>query len=342
MKATIAPRTIRQIFILLLIVFLSILIFRELMPYFSGILGAITMYVFLRKPMVWLVHKKWRKDLAAFFLMMVSFIGILLPIAGIVLMLGNKVGEAVTNSEKVIDTFKSQMAVFEGKIGYNFTSNINTKELSTWITDSLQGFAGSTFNIFIAIGLLYFLLYFMLTNRSTLKDTLYKFIPISTDNLQIIGSESQAMVRANAIGIPLVAVAQGIIALVGFLIFDINNPIFWFTIVTVGSMIPFIGTFVGILPVFILTLVSGDSFAAWGILMYGMVVVGATDNIIRLLVLKKLDDVHPLITLIGVIVGVPLFGFIGLIFGPLLISLFLVIVKIYRKEFVDNDRQQIV
>ena len=156
-------------------------------------------------------------------------------------------------------------------------------------------------------------------------------------NLKIIGSEAKSMVRSNTIGIPLVAIAQGIIALIGFLIFDINNPFFWFTIVTVGSMIPFIGTFVGILPVFILTLASGDSVAAWGILIYGIVVVGSTDNIIRLLVLKKLDDVHPLITLIGVIVGVPLFGFIGLIFGPLLISLFLVIVKIYRKEFAENN-----
>ncbi len=67
--------------------------------------------------------------------------------------------------------------------------------------------------------------------------------------------------------------------------------------------------------------------------IYGLVIVGSTDNIIRLYVLKRLDNVHPLITLIGVIVGVPLFGFIGLIFGPLLISLFLIVLRIYRKEY---------
>ena len=104
-------------------------------------------------------------------------------------------------------------------------------------------------------------------------------------------------------------------------------------LVTVGSMVPFVGTLLGILPVFLVTLSSGDTFTAYGILIYGFVVVGSTDNIIRLFVLKKLDNVHPLITLIGVIVGVPLFGFIGLIFGPLLISLFLVILKIYKREY---------
>ena len=85
----------------------------------------------------------------------------------------------------------------------------------------------------------------------------------------------------------------------------------------------------------------GNNIGAWGILIYGLVVVGSTDNIIRLFLLKKLDNVHPLITLIGVIVGVPLFGFIGLIFGPLLISLFLVVVRIYKKEFralIDEEK----
>ncbi|QXP68157.1 AI-2E family transporter [Polaribacter sp. AHE13PA] len=337
MKDTIAPRIIRQIFVLLLILFILILIFRELIPYLSGVLGAITIFVLLRKAMLFLVNKKWKPNIAAAFLILVSFIGILLPISGILLMLANKVRDVVGNSEEVVSKFKTQMTSLEGKVGYNFTDSIDAEEVSSWITDNLQGFVGSTFNIFISIGLMYFLLYFMLVNEKILRKSLYKYLPINEVNLKIIGSEAKSMVRSNTIGIPLVAIAQGIIALIGFLIFDINNPFFWFTIVTVGSMIPFIGTFVGILPVFILTLASGDSVAAWGILIYGIVVVGSTDNIIRLLVLKKLDDVHPLITLIGVIVGVPLFGFIGLIFGPLLISLFLVIVKIYRKEFAENN-----
>ena len=126
--------------------------------------------------------------------------------------------------------------------------------------------------------------------------------------------------------------------LIGFLIFGVEDPFFWFVIVTIGSMIPFVGTALGIIPVFILELSLGNSFAAWGILIYGLIVVSSTDNIIRLYVLKRLDNVHPLITLIGVIVGVPLFGFIGLIFGPLLISLFLVLLTIYRKEYPEEEQ----
>ena len=213
------------------------------------------------------------------------------------------------------------------------SSQIDAKAISEWISNHLQGFIGGTFDAFIAIGLMYFMLYYMLTNRRQLKESLTAYVPMNKESIKEIGKEVQTMVRSNALGIPLVGLAQGIVALIGFLIFGTEDPFFWFVIVSVSSMIPFVGTLLGMVPVFILTLSSGDSFAAWGILIYGFVVVGMTDNIFRLYVLKRLDDVHPLITLVGVIVGVPLFGFIGLIFGPLLISLFMVMVKIYRVEY---------
>ncbi len=326
-------------FVLLLILLMGTLIFREMLPYLSGVLGAITIYVLMRKWMVKLVKRGWNPDLAAALLMLASFIGILVPVTGIVLMLGNKIGAAVQNSEKVVKATKDQLGQIESEIGYDLTSQIDAGAVSSWLSSNLQSFAGGTFNMFIAIGLMYFMLYYMFTNRRELRESLQDYIPIDKDNLKIIGDESQAMVRSNALGIPLVALAQGIIALIGFFIFGIKDPFFWFVIVTIGSMIPFVGTLLGILPVFILTLSAGDTYQAWGILLYGFVVVGSTDNIIRLYLLRKLDNVHPLITLIGVIVGVPLFGFIGLIFGPLLISLFLIVLRIYRKEYgKSNDR----
>ena len=327
------PKVIRQLFILLLILLMGGLIFKQMLPYLSGVLGAITIYVLLRKPMSSLVKRGWNQNLAVSLLLITSVIGILIPIGGIIIMLANKVESAVKNSEKIIETGKQQLGNWEEKIGYDLTSQIDASGISKWLSENLQNFAGGTFNIIIAVGLMYFMLYYMLTNRKQLKESLFEYIPIDNDNLKIIGKDVQAMVRSNALGIPLVAAAQGIVALIGFLLFNIEQPFFWAVIVFVGSMIPFIGTFIGILPVFFLTLASGNDFQAWGILIYGVVIVGSTDNLLRLFILKKLDNVHPLITLIGVIIGVPLFGFIGLIFGPLLISLFLIVLKIYKDEY---------
>tara|TARA_R100001369_G_scaffold92637_1_gene138865 strand:+ start:126 stop:1151 length:1026 start_codon:yes stop_codon:yes gene_type:complete len=339
---SISPQIIRQVFVLLLILLMGGLIFKEMAPYLSGVLGAVTIYVLLRGWMKKLVLKKgWNPNVAAGLLMLLSFIGILLPVSGIVLMLGNKIGNAVQNSEEVIRALKEQLGEWETRLGYDLTSQIDTTAISSWISTQLQSFAGGTFNMFIAIGLMYFMLFYMLTNRKELKESLFDYIPIGDKNLKEIGDEANDKVRANAIGIPLVALAQGIVALIGFLIFGVDDPFFWFVITTIGSMIPFIGTLVGIVPVFILSLSAGDTFQAWGVLLYGFIVVGATDNIFRMYALKKLDNVHPLITFIGVVVGVPLFGFIGLIFGPLLISLFLIIIRIYRKEYGKTHEEKL-
>ncbi len=327
------PSLVRQIFVLLLILFLVVLIVSEILPYLSGVLGAVTLYVILKGWMRKLLERNWKPPLAASLLMAASFVGILIPVTLIAFMLSSKIGKAVANSERVLSALKLQLTNIENTVGYNISSNIDTSSVTNWISANLQNLAGGTFNAFIAIGIMYFMLYYMLTNRQSLRESMLTYIPLGKDNLRIIGDESNQLVKSNALGIPLVALVQGIIALIGFLIFGVPDPFFWFVITAIGSMIPFIGTAIGIIPAAILLFAQGSDFQGIALLIYGFVVVGSTDNIIRLYVLERLASVHPLITLFGVIVGVPLFGFIGLIFGPLLISLFILILRIYKKEY---------
>jgi len=331
------PELVRQLFLIILILFLFVLIVEEMTPYLSGVLGAITLYVLLRKFVRWLVARGWKLGLAAGAAMLVSFLVILVPIGLTVMMLTNKIGKAVKNSEKVVEVVKDQVGIWESDLGFSVSDSIDTNSITSWVSTNLQNFAGGTFNVVIAIGIMYFILYYMLINRRKMNLSLYAFIPLNKENIERIGVESVAMVKSNALGIPLVALAQGIVALIGFFIFGVPDPFFWFVITAIGSMIPFVGTLLGIVPVVILMIASGNNLQAVGIAIYGLVVVGSTDNIIRLYVLERLANVHPLVTLIGVIVGVPLFGFIGLIFGPLLISLFLLVVKIYKHEYGDED-----
>ncbi len=327
------PALVRQIFVLMLILFLTVLIFKEIIPYLSGVLGAITLYVLLRNWMKKLLARGWKPPVAAALLMAGSFVGILVPITLIVIMLSSKVSKAVANSERVIRAVKEQLTEAETYVGYSLSDSIDTSSVTNWMSGNLQSLAGGTFNAFIAIGIMYFMLYYMLVKRDSMKSSLISYIPLGNENLKIIGKESDQLVRSNALGIPLVAVFQGIIALIGYLILGVPDPFFWFVITAIGSMIPFIGTAIGIIPVVILLIAQGDNWQAIAMLIYGFVVVGSTDNLIRLYILDRLAAVHPLITLFGVIVGVQLFGFIGLIFGPLLISLFLLILKIYKKEY---------
>ncbi|MCR9181704.1 MAG: AI-2E family transporter [Flavobacteriaceae bacterium] len=329
---------IRQVFTLLLIVTLGMLIFLELAPYLSGLLGAITLYIISKNFMTKLVKKGWNPSLAAGLIMFISFVGILIPVGLVVLLLSNKVKNALNRLESLISMVKENFSIIENQFNIEFLSSFDSQETADWISNNIQNLLGSTFNIFIALSIMYFLLYYMLVHRKEFIESIYTYFPMRPENISVIGKEVNSVVKSNAIGIPLIAIIQGLVALLGFFIFGVPNPWFWFVITAVGSMIPFIGTAIGIIPVVIILFSTGQNFEAIGILIYGIVVVGSTDNLFRMIVQKKLANIHPLITLIGVIIGVPLFGFIGLIFGPLLISLFLVVLRIYKEEFVVRQK----
>ena len=324
---------IRQIFTLLLILSLGILIFKELIPYLTGLLGAIALYIICRNVMRSLVRKGWKPPVAAIFLMTLSLIGILVPIGLVSLMLLSKIKRGLERANSAILIVQEQLAIVEDSIGINISSSIDSEQTSQWLSESFQSLLGDSFNIFIAVSIMYFLLYFMLVNRKQFIESIYTYLPLRPENISILGKDMESIVKSNAIGIPLVAILQGLVAVIGFYALGVPNPWFWFVITTIGSMIPFIGTALGILPVVIIMYSTGQNWEGTVMLIYGLVVVGSTDNIFRVVIQKRLADIHPLITLIGVIIGIPIFGFMGLIFGPLLISMFLLVLRIYKNEY---------
>lgn len=332
-KDQLSPGLIRQLFVLLSIVLLGYLIIEELLPYFSGILGAITMYVIFKRLMKRLVKYGIKRWLAATIIILISIVIIIIPVSLIILLLSSKIQKAVANSEELVAIVKTKILEIEQYVGFNLSTELNTKEITGWVSTQIQGLAGGTFDALIALTIMYFILYFLLIESENLQKRILNFIPLSDENIKLISKESSEVVKSNAIGIPLVALLQGVVALIGYYIFGVQDPIFWFVVTVVGSMIPFVGTALGVLPVTLLLYAQGHQLEAIGLLIYGIAVVGSTDNIFRMVVQRRLANLHPLITLIGVIIGVPLFGFIGLIFGPLLLSLFLLLVKIYKNEY---------
>ncbi|AZQ43694.1 AI-2E family transporter [Nonlabens ponticola] len=333
MKNKIAPDIIRQAFIILVLVGAAVMITWQMFPYMGGVLAGITLYVILVPLQRKLEKLKWRPSIAAVTLIISSIIGILIPIAGLGLLFYSRIKKALNNTSEITNQIQSQINKVEEYIGYEIGPSIDSDQIKSTLSSLVSGVASSGLNIFIALGIMIFIIYYMLVERETWQNASMTYLPLKKENIQALGDDCIALVKSNALGIPLVAIMQGVVALIGYLIFGVENAFFWFGITTIGSMIPFVGTALGILPVFLLLMAQGDTQGAIGILIYGTVVVGSTDNVFRLIVQKRLADIHPMVTLIGVIVGVPLFGFLGLIFGPLLVSLFLLLVQIYKKEY---------
>jgi len=331
---------IKQVSFLLIIILLAFVLFSELYTFFPGFLGAITMYILSRKYMFRLVEeRKWRKSLAAALLMLMSFIIILLPFGMLINMLTNKVGYAVTHSSELIAGLKTVNDRIQASTNIDLLSQVRLERLREYLTSVLPGLLGATFNILTAIAILYFILYYMLVNGREMEAWLYEYIPLKDENVLRLGTEFHKLVIANAVGIPLIAVIQGIVSLIGYFIFQVPQPWFWFAVTCFTAMLPVVGAAAVYVPMGVYLLAINMTWQGVGVLVYGFAVVGTSDNLFRLILARKIGDVHPLITVFGVLIGVNLFGFIGLIFGPLLISMFILLLDIYSNEFLTKKRE---
>ncbi|KAA2245032.1 AI-2E family transporter [Chitinophaga agrisoli] len=331
---------LKQIFFLLIIILWGVLLFSELYGLFPGLLGALSLYILSRKWMLLLVEqRKWRKSLAAALLMVLSFIIILLPFGLLINMLTTKVSYAISHSSELVQGIETVNKRLQDATGFNLLTEARLQKFQESLGSFLPMFLGATFNTVTAIAIMYFVLYFMLVYAREMEDGLYEYIPLKDENVIRLGMELKTMIFANAVGIPLIAIIQGIVALIGYFIFKVPQPVFWFVVTSFTAMLPIIGAAAVYVPMGIFLIADGHTWQGLGVLIYGFVVVGASDNIFRFLLAKKIGDVHPLITVFGVIVGVNLFGFIGLIFGPLLISMFILLIQIYSNEFLVKKRE---
>jgi predicted PurR-regulated permease PerM len=173
----------------------------------------------------------------------------------------------------------------------------------------------------------------MLFHGKKTETYLNDIIPLRESNREMLATETIVMIRANAIGIPLLALIQGLVAMLGYYIFGIKDYGVWGFLTGVASLIPIVGTGVIWVPLTIYLFASGQNWQGIGLGIYSLAVLTNVDYVARITILRKIGDVHPLITIFGVIIGLSMFGFLGLVFGPLLISYFILLVKIYRNEF---------
>ncbi|WES96236.1 AI-2E family transporter [Chryseobacterium arthrosphaerae] len=329
---------IKQISLLVIILVLAGLICFNLALFIPSVLGAITIYVVCRKYNFYLQEeKKWKPSLAAFALMFASLIVLILPVYFIADLIIDKLGNAQAYMAKFNIFLDKIHNYIQNKTGFDILSQDNMNKLKDSVGKISTSALSGTFNTLTVIMSMYFILYFMLEKPRLFERILTSSAPLKRSNISLIGDKMRKLIMANAIGIPVVAIGQGIVALIGYLIFGAPGAILLFALTAVASVIPVVGTAIIYVPVCIFMIAEGNTAQGLGLAIYCVVVVGLTDNLLRFTLLKKLENIHPLNTVFGIIMGMNLFGFMGLIFGPILISLTLLLIQVYRNEFSDEN-----
>lgn len=320
-----------------IIIILGILIFKESLPFLGGILGACTIYVLLRKQLIWFTEiRKIRKSLVATLLLLETILCFLIPLALIVWFVIYQVQYINLNVGSLLLPIQNISNFIQEKTGYNILQNENITSIAATIPQIGQWIMGSLSSFGINILMLLFVLYFMLIGGRNMEKYVYEIMPFNQTDKKNVMHEIYMIVKSNAIAIPMLAVIQGGFATLGYYLFNAPNPFAMGLLTGCATVIPLVGTGLVWAPLIIYMAITGDWFHAILLLLYAIIIITNVDNVARFVLQKKIADIHPLITIFGVIIGLSLFGFMGVIFGPLMLSLFILCVNLFKKEYLDR------
>lgn len=326
----------RQLLFLLALIALGLLIFTKLNYLVGSVLGAITIYFLLRNSAFYLIEKKrWRPWIASLLLMIATVLIILIIIFVVVEVIIAQIPTIdVSNIGDDLLGLANKVNEF---LGVNFISTNLILESKGFLTRLASGLLNSTYNVTLNLLMMIIILYFMLAKGRQFENAIIEYMPFKGKSLCLIKVEVKNMIYGNAVGIPLIMIVQMLASALGYWIVEMDRIVFWAFLTGLFGLIPVVGTAAVWLPLSIYLVATGNIWQGLVLAAYSIAIVTNTDNVARMVLMKKMADVHPLIVLFGVILGIPLFGFWGIIFGPLLISGFLLLVKIYFMEYHDMD-----
>ena len=322
-----------------IVVVLGLILFTKLSTFLSGFLGALTIYILVRKQMIYLTEKHGlKRSWGALIISSEAVLCFLIPVSLFVWLLVAKLQNINLDPQSIIAPIEQVATIIKEKTGYDALSSSSLAFILGKLPDIGQAVMGGIGSFAVNLFVMIFVLYFMLVGGTKMETYIRGILPFNENNTQEVTQKINKIIRANAIGIPLLALIQGTVALIGYFIFGAPNALLVGFLTCFATVIPMVGTALVWVPVTIYLALTGDWMNAIGLGLYGGLVISQCDNLIRFLLQKKMANTHPLITIFGVIVGLRLFGFMGVIFGPLLLALFLLFVDMFKKEYLDGEK----
>ena len=194
----------------------------------------------------------------------------------------------------------------------------------------IKGFTYFFFDLLLVL----FIAFFMFLQGDDFIAELLKLSPLEASHNEEILRETETTIKATLWGTVIVAVVQGFLGGVGFLIFGLPQPAFWGTVMIPASVIPLVGSALIWGPAAIYLLFTGHIATGVGLIIWGGVVVSVIDNVLKPILVKGSGSTPSIFILFSILGGITYFGMIGFILGPLILSFLLSLLRIYQKAIL--------
>ena len=322
----------RQLLFLGILILMGAVMLKQLAFFIGSFLGAIAFYIVFRKAIFTMTDKhRWPGWLAS----LVIVGGICVVLVGLGYLLFEVIAEEFDDIDmtRVPDMAHDAVPRINAFIGFDLISPDLVRSSTSVVARIANSIINTTYSFAANILMTIILLYFMLTHAHKLETRVGKYMPFCGDSRRILLDEMTSIIYSNAVGIPFMMLSQGIVASLVYWAFGVPNIIFWAFMTAICGLVPMVGTIIVSVPLGIWFVSQGLVVKGILLMLCGVLVIANVDNLARIMINKKITNTHPLIVIFGVIMGIPLFGFWGIIFGPLMISTFLLLIRIYYREY---------
>ena len=323
-------------FILLFIIFVfSFLIFR---PFWMVLLLGISFSIVLYPVYEWFNKRKLPNWLSALLTVFFFIIIIGVPLFGMGVIVFNQSQNAYqiivnnVHSLSFIDSINNSInRILPEGISFDLYEKISN--FISFVSNNVASIFTSTLSTIFSLVLTLLSMFYFLKDGAHWRKALVILSPLSdTDDEKIINKLSRA-VNGIIKGYLFIALIQGILMGVGLAIFGVPNSALWGFVTMITALVPSIGTAIISVPAIIFLLITGNTFEAIGLLVWAVAVVGMIDNLLSPFIVGNKINLPPFLILFSVLGGISLLGPIGILVGPLTISMLYTLISIYRHEF---------
>ena len=301
-------------------------------PFASGLLGAAVLYV-LCAPAHRRLSRVLSGDAAAAVTLAGALVVIALPIASVVMLLADQLPDVLREAQG--SPALQRLATFRlGRLEVGPELAKASGAIIQWLSrQALQvvgGAARATLNLVIA----FFALYYLLVSADGNWRSFRGMLPFSASTAEELRARFYSITHATLLGTGITSVLQGGIVGVAFALVGFPHAALWGVVTGFCSILPVLGSALVWLPGTVVLLADQRPGAAGLLFVLGALVASNIDNVIRPVIYRRVSHIHPLVTLVGAFGGVAWFGLLGVLLGPLAIQYFLVLVRLYRDEYL--------
>ncbi len=332
-------KNIEKYFFLGFLTLVTIFVLILFRPFFPVIILGASLAVVLHPLYIWIRTKLVRgQSWAAALISVILFVVVLCgPLFGIGVVVFNQTqdlyqslahGEATPMIQKFGESINS---ILPPEIAFNVQDKLT--EVVSFVTANLAVVFTTTLSTLFSLIVIILIIFYFLKDGDSWRRSVILMSPLSDKDDEKILSKLEHSINGVIKGYVIVGLAQGFLMGVGLAIFGVPSPALWAVLAAFASLVPTIGTAVIAIPAVIYLAATGHMPAAIGMTIWAVLIVGMIDNLLNPFVIGSRVDIPPLMVLFSVLGGIALMGPIGILVGPLAVSLLYSLVSIYRTSF---------